>query len=175
MKRPKRDRRAQRWTPLQPATLIPMSEARAQALLDEALRLRPDLDIARYRERLVDQMKDAGSGRWWKNDRYTVIEKEWSTLNVNGREVPVVWLSIRRNDRAPIRDWRDLQRIKNELIGPDCEAVELFPAEERLTDCANQFHLWAMRDATFRFPFGFFDGRIISGKSAAGAVQRPFD
>ncbi|MGH3430252.1 MAG: DUF7694 domain-containing protein, partial [Mycobacteriales bacterium] len=40
-------------------------------------------------------------------------------------------LSIRRQDRQAARDWRDFQRIKTEIAGPDTEAVELFPAEGR--------------------------------------------
>jgi hypothetical protein len=37
-----------------------------------------------------------------------------------------------------VHDWRDLQRIKNQLVGPECEAVELYPAESRKVDTANQ-------------------------------------
>jgi hypothetical protein len=33
--------------------------------------------------------------------------------------------------------------------------VELFPAESRLVDTANQYHLWVMADAEYRFPFGY--------------------
>jgi hypothetical protein len=51
-------------------------------------------------------------------------------------------LSIKRHDRRPIRDWRAFQRIKNELAGAEREAVELYPAERRLHDAANQYHLW---------------------------------
>lgn len=90
-------------------------------------------------------------------------------------QVAVVHLSIRRVDRAPARDWRDLQRIKNQLVGPECEGIELYPAESRLLDSANQFHLWVAKDPGWRFPFGYFDGRIVSSESGGGAVQRPLD
>lgn len=46
----------------------------------------------------------------------------------------------------------DAQRIKNELLGDEYEACELYPAESRLVDGANQFHLWAING---QFPFGF--------------------
>lgn len=84
---------------------------------------------------------------------------------------PLVHLSIKRIDQAPVHDWRDLQRIKDELIGPECEAVELYPANSRLlVDTSNQFHLWCSRDASFRFPFGFGD-RLVTDDSGSH-VQR---
>lgn len=73
-------------------------------------------------------------------------------------------LSIKRRDREPIRDWREMQAIKNELVGPEFEAVELYPAESRLVDTANQYHLWALLTPGLRFPFGF-QTRLVSGES----------
>jgi hypothetical protein len=42
----------------------------------------------------------------------------------------MIWLSIKRRDKAPIDTdhWRVLQRIKNEIVGPEHEAVEVYPA-----------------------------------------------
>ncbi len=82
-------------------------------------------------------------------------------------------LSIRRLDRQPVHDWRDLQEIKNQLLGPECEAVELYPAESRRVDTANQYHLWGYRNPSRRFPLGFDSGRIVSDDSLAGSVNRP--
>jgi hypothetical protein len=46
----------------------------------------------------------------WKNHHYTV--------HVDRRDDGSVQeLSIRRDDRKPARDWRDFQRIKNEIAG----------------------------------------------------------
>jgi hypothetical protein len=89
----------------------------------------------------------------------------------------LVWLSIKRVDRDPVRDWRDLQAIKNALIGPECEAVELFPAESRLVDTANQYHLFAINDPTYRFPFGFGERLVLDAGAAPAGLdvkQRPF-
>lgn len=52
-------------------------------------------------------------------------------------------LSYHQRDRAPVRDWRIGQRVKNELCGPDWEAVELYPAEDRLMDVANESWLFS--------------------------------
>jgi len=71
----------------------------------------------------------------------------------------IVHLSIKRHDREPIRDWRDLQRIKNELCGTTAEACEIFPADDRLVDTANQYHLWCLKPG-YQFPWGFNDGKV---------------
>lgn len=86
------------------------------------------------------------------------------------------WLSIKRIDKAAIHDWRELQRIKTVLCGPDREALELYPAEARLVDTSNQFHLWVMPKGE-RFAFGWDDGRVIvdgDDRQIAGkSRQRP--
>lgn len=71
------------------------------------------------------------------------------------REPPIVHLTITRLDGQPCKNWRHFQQIKNEIVGPEFEAVELFPAESRLVDMDNEYHLWVNGDAAFRFPFGY--------------------
>ena len=105
--------------------------------------------------------------RIYKNDTYQV---EWTPQGDKG-----VWLSIKRIDRELIHDWREMQEIKNELVGRECEGVELYPAESRRVDTANQYHLWCSNDPKFRFPMGFQE-RVVSGEKEAediGAKQRP--
>ena len=75
---------------------------------------------------------------------------------------PMIHLSIKRIDGRPLRSWKHLQQIKNELIGAENEGVELFPSEQRLVDTANQYHLWVAADPTYRFPFGFDDGPVTN-------------
>ena len=90
-------------------------------------------------------------------------------------EPGLVHLSIRSRENLPLRDWRAFQRIKNELVDPECEAVELYPAESRLVDTANQYHLWVVADPEWRFPFGFAAGRKILNESFGGSQQRGLD
>lgn len=71
------------------------------------------------------------------------------------REPPIVHLTITRLDGQPCKNWRHFQQIKNDIVGPEFEAVELFPAESRLVDMDNEYHLWVNADAAFRFPFGY--------------------
>lgn len=87
----------------------------------------------------------------------------------------VVHLSIKRRDRSPVHDWRDLQAIKNALVGTEFEAIEVYPAESRLVDTANQYHLWVITDEAggpVTFPVGW-TSRLTMDEGKAGAVQRP--
>lgn len=86
-----------------------------------------------------------------------------------------VHLSIKDHDRSARHDWRDLQRIKNELVGPEYEAVEIYPAESRLVDTCNQYHLYVF--ATWKPAFGFASRLVADGKSAVmpNVAQRPFE
>lgn len=86
------------------------------------------------------------------------------------------WLTIKRRDKSPVHDWRDLQRIKNDLIGTVHEAVELYPAESRLIDTSNQHHLYVLADPTLRFPFGFTVRAVVEAHDGGpqGSKQRPW-
>jgi hypothetical protein len=126
------------WQPFRPVSIKTRSEDQAQALA-----LARNLPVAAIRE----AERHAQRGAAYANDRYLVI--------VHKAPDDMVYLVVNRLDREPVRDWRDLQRIKNELIGPECEAVELFPAESRLVDTANMYHLWGCTDPSYRFPFGY--------------------
>jgi hypothetical protein len=70
-------------------------------------------------------------------------------------------LSIRRIDRKPVHSWRDFQRIKNEIAGPEIEAFELYPGRRRTVDTANQYWMWCMRPG-IELPVGFSE-RAVSG------------
>jgi hypothetical protein len=115
-------------------------------------------------EDLQEQARRLANDEVWMNDLYQV--------NVDRSEHPMIHLSIKRIDKKPLRDWRHFQQIKNELVGRECEAVELYPAESRVVDTANQYHLWAIDDPAFRFPCGFSTG-LKRSESSGGAVQRP--
>ena len=79
-------------------------------------------------------------------------------------------LSIKRHDRKPMNDWRIMQRIKSEIAGPEAEGMELYPAESRVVDTANQYHLWVLINAG-PLPFGFQSGARTDTESG-GSKQR---
>jgi hypothetical protein len=112
-------------------------------------------------------------------DDLIVLRNNIYTVVVEGCDVPppmgpMSWLSIKRNDRSPIRDWRELQRVKNAIMGEECEAVELFPAESRLHDTANQMHLWCFAPG-YRLPFGYANRFVADETGTDGARQRAFN
>lgn len=51
------------------------------------------------------------------------------------------WM-IRRNDSEPIREWHEIQNIKNEVIGEEVEAIQIFPKASELVDVANMYWLF---------------------------------
>ena len=59
-----------------------------------------------------------------------------------------------RNSKDGQRDipWRIKQRIKNELFGEERTAIEVFPAESKLVDSFDVYHLWIL-PPDFQMPF----------------------
>lgn len=69
-------------------------------------------------------------------------------------------VSVQRKDRAPARDWRELQQIKNDIFGAERVAVEIYPAESNLVDITNTTHLWVLPEGQ---DLGFgMKGRVTS-------------
>jgi len=68
-------------------------------------------------------------------------------------------LAIRRHDNGTALPWADLQRIKDDLAGPDRLAIEVFPPAGQLVDEANLFHLWILPRG-FVLPFGLNGGLV---------------
>ena len=97
-------------------------------------------------------------------------------VNVRNHNEYFTHASIKRIDKQPEHDWRVFQDIKNSLFGTESEAVELYPAESRLVDTANQYHLWVSRQGPL-FSIGWRQGRRVSTHEEAmvvGAVQRDY-
>jgi hypothetical protein len=124
---------------------------------------RMDEALAPYRE------LDSRKGRWY--------ESRWffaHVIEMNGW----LWLSLRRNDRKAIRDWRHMQKIKNALAGPEREGCEIYPAESRLHDTSNQYHIFVLPEGD-QFPFGYLGRSVMTAKEndlvGGASKQRPFD
>ena len=114
-------------------------------------------------------LAESEAKEYWSNDKYQVSIFEADITE----DFPAMWhLSIKRHDRMPVFSWRDIQTIKNEIIGPEHEAVQLFPAESRLVDGANQYHLYVLKDAAVRFPFGF-PNRVVTDVALGKSRNRP--
>ncbi|WP_059048705.1 DUF7694 domain-containing protein [Paenibacillus senegalimassiliensis] len=72
-----------------------------------------------------------------------VVETEWGQ---------VVHACIRNAENTDI-PWAEKQRIKNELLGEERIALEVFPKNSELVDQANMYHLWVL-PAGMKLPFG---------------------
>lgn len=51
--------------------------------------------------------------------------------------------------------WRDKQRIKDELFGPEFTAVEVMPPRDEIIDEADMYHIWVMLSGA-RLPFTLY-------------------
>lgn len=140
-----RRKRKREWTPFERAQYV---------------NLDPRIDIPAVRKHLSDEV--------YKNSFYQVDVTRYPQEDEPGKEL--VHLSIKTLDKSARHDWREFQRIKNELVGPEIEAVELYPAESRLVDTSNQYHLWCF-PAGDKLPFGYSE-RLVSETSSCGAKQR---
>lgn len=47
--------------------------------------------------------------------------------------------------------WPEMQRIKDELAGPEATAIEVYPPRDQVVDGADMFHIWVLPG---RLPFG---------------------
>jgi hypothetical protein len=105
----------------------------------------------------------------FRNSRYQVQIREYdSPLGM------LTWLSIVNVDRSATHDWRDFQRIKNELLGPEREAFEVYPAESRLVDTNNQYHLFVLPEGQ-GLPVGYATRQVGDKVSGTSHRQRPFE
>lgn len=162
-----------------PDRMLTLDEAREMGFDPDPLVFRDCTDRVPVR----DEKKNA---RYFESRFYFVS----ATEVIAGDGIEMTWLSIRRNDRKHMQDWRHLQRIKNELCGEEREAVQIYPAESRLLDESNQMHLWVYPEG-FVLPFGYqarsvmtatelaVQARMIHkqfpGLMDAMPEQRPFD
>ncbi len=116
-----------------------------------------------------EQYRKEKAQRVFESPRYRVF------LQAHGPDNCMWHISIRPLCSTPRHDWREMQDIKNQILGPEFEAVELFPAESRLMDECNQFHLFACTSAEERMPFGHWGKRVADEPGAPGTCQRGRD
>lgn len=86
-------------------------------------------------------------------------------------------LVISRKDETPVSDWRDVQEIKNRMVGRDVDAVEIFPAASRGYDYRNRTVLFCYVGGSEpgntppRLPFGARQ-RIVTNQSILPHCQQ---
>jgi len=86
---------------------------------------------------------------------------------------PYAILGITHVSETARHDWRDLQRVKNDLVGEEWEGVELYPSESRLVDPSNRFYLWCCPPGVFTWGLPTAGRRVLTMAQSI-APQRPF-
>lgn len=147
-------------TPLRPAPISPFENMLArQALLNQPCEFFRDFfggrvpTLAEKVDWIERSMQQATPVQVWENELYFVRVFQ---------HAPFIHLEITAKDEQRSKDWRHFQLIKNQIVGPECEAVELFPAAERSVEASRQHHLWVVADPHFRFPFGFHNRFVLA-------------
>lgn len=161
------------WTPFQRSYVPPLDLDDPKQVADIE---QMEKAFGQPREDIIATLEEVRKDEIWLNSKYQVNIRRGPAVIDGLGTVEAVHLSIKRIDKRPCRDWRDFQRIKDELLGRNCEAVELFPAQRRLVDTANQYHLWGFLSTEFQFPFGFEQRVVDSGPADPESVnmrQRP--
>ena len=127
---------------------------------------------------------DLDGAQRWSNSRYIVALYPPERNPTPDGWPGVVHLSFKHHANVAITDFRDMQQIKNELVGPEAMALQIFPAESQLVDGANQYHLWILVPDTWPevpdgaewpwLPVGFREGRHVDDVAPTGGRQRSF-
>lgn len=122
---------------------------------------------------ITPEIKKIGVQKCYMNNKYVVdVTPQEKDKGMDGW----VWLSIKRKDKRVIKDWREMQKIKNSICGEEREGLELYPSEKRLVDTSNQFHIFVMPKGEM-FPFGYQERAIVEGHKGGwekGSGQRAF-
>lgn len=111
-----------------------------------------------------------GGNGWCRDIRSSYANDLYSVLV---RPVQTVWGLVHHCGIRTVSHleppWRDKQRIKNELFGPECTAIEVMPPAAELVDEADMYHIWVL-SPTNRLPFSLHDDRHRLAKPAAPAA-----
>ena len=92
------------------------------------------------------------------------------------RSEDIIHISFKTHDKKTDAgiSWQHKQWIKNDICGEESEGLEMFPAESRIVNMANQYHLWVLTKNK-KLPFGFCDGEPLvnkfNGEEDSGANQ----
>jgi hypothetical protein len=112
--------------------------AHPEAAREQSAALKPLMRDESYRKSGPGKPDEA-----WFNDVYYVHVFRYPKDPVFGSRAGMIAIGISSLDGAARHDWRDMQAIKNQIVGPECEGFELFPAESRLLDPNNHYIIWA--------------------------------
>lgn len=108
----------------------------------------------------------------WRNAWYEASARSYPAgFPIGGG--PYMILGIGHMTERAVHDWRDFQRIKNDICGDEWEGLELYPSESRLVDPSNRYYLWCVPPGVITWGLQT-TGRRVWDLEEALAPQRPF-
>jgi hypothetical protein len=140
--------------------------------LVECEKKEPDTDAKKKLDDLMN-LKGWNNFTIWANDKYVVNREEIPAEDHGFEGSKLIWLSIKNVDGSDRHNWREFQWIKNEICGPEWEAIEIYPSEKRLVDSANQYHLFCIPPPNV-IPCGFWKREVMNEQIETGTNQTPF-
>tara|TARA_R100000656_G_scaffold105657_1_gene77786 strand:+ start:335 stop:856 length:522 start_codon:yes stop_codon:yes gene_type:complete len=112
----------------------------------------------------------------WRNDIYTATVRKLKPKEHGFTGIEITEISISRLDGKAVHDWRHIQWLKNDVVGTEIDAIEMYPKESKLVDTANQYWLYAFTQG-LDFPLvpKGFTTRVVSDKINSNSTvnQRP--
>ena len=114
------------------------------------------------------QFKETCKEIFYANELYqaTVDYSHWDAKSREG----YIYISLKNHKRTTNVSWQHKQWIKNDICGVEAEGVELFPAENRMVNSANQYHIWVLTENR-KIPCGWHEGRLVTDNTVEGAKQ----
>ena len=119
-----------------------------------------DLPRSQRRILLRQERKLRNSGAWGTWETVTVprgvgrpdgwlrevrTAKKNAVFSVLVRDLPDGVMHLAVSSLSGTRPtWHEMQRIKNELAGPEKTAVEVYPPADEVVDGADMFHIWVL-------------------------------
>jgi hypothetical protein len=105
---------------------------------------------------VVKQELGIGVETCHRNERMMVLghrQDNNAFLDPEGQPITLWHLALVGTKNHPTLTWGEAQRAKAELLGEDVEAIELYPAADRVFDLP-EVHLWCFPRG-FKLPLGF--------------------
>jgi hypothetical protein len=91
--------------------------------------------------------------RAFRNNRYIVTVNDYAETTA-GYAVRAMVQSL---TGEPVRNWEDLQRVKNECFGEETVAIEYYPAQSKLVNAHHIYWLWIYEPG--KIPLPIMDGK----------------
>lgn len=103
----------------------------------------------------------AGGGQWTSEITTVYRNRVFSVLMRDAGNGVTHYAVSSLSEERPT--WWEMQRIKNDLSGPEATAIEVYPPTSEVVDGANMFHIWVLPE---RLPFS------IGRRAALGGEQK---